>query len=354
MLNNIDQYQPLWDKWHVDELLGQGVFGKVYRVSYQEYGHTYLSAVKMISIPNEDQYSEAKSRIGDDARTLRSHFQEMVHSLVNEVNILYSLGGNSNILGYHDHKIIEHQDKLGWDILIRMEYAKPLSQYLAEKQMTMGEIIKLGIDLCTALEICARHGIIHRDIKDENIFISEDGIFKLGDFGIAMKLSQNNPTAAMRGTPHFMAPEVYRGDRYGASVDIYSLGIVMYKLLNHGRLPFMPAYPEPIHTDDSRELLEKRMRGDSFPKPDQADEALAKVIMKACAYHEKDRYASPEKLKQELESVLTSLPDLARNRLVTLLSISKASIEPTGQPTIRSRPDRDKNTAGEISPNGSR
>ena len=322
---NIYQYQPLWGKWQVDELIGQGVFGQVYRVSHQEYGLTYTSAVKMITIASDDQYNETDSSICMNDCTLRRHSQELVQNLVNEVNILYSLSGYSNILGYHDHKIIQHKDKNGWDILIRMEYAKPLSRYLAEKQMTLKEVIMLGIDLCTALDICARHGIIHRDIKDENIFISEDGVFKLGDFGIAMKLSQNVRTAAMRGTPNFMAPEVYHGCRYTASVDIYSLGIVLYRLLNHGRMPFMPPYPKSIHPDDSRISLEKRMRGEPMPNPGQADAALAKVIKKACAYESKDRYASPVMMKKDLDRELIKLSDFAKSNIVTLLDFNDAS-----------------------------
>lgn len=316
---DIHQYQPLWGKWQVGELIGQGVFGKVYRISHQEYGFTYTSAVKIISIASDDQYYETEPSVCIDECTLRRYSQEMIQSLVDEVNILYSLSGYSNILEYHDHKIIQHQDKKSWDIMIRMEYAKPLSRYLTEKQMTLEEVVKLGIDLCTALEICVKHGIIHRDIKDENIFVNEDGVFKLGDFGIAMKLSRNGRTVAMQGTPSFMAPEVYHSEKYNASVDIYSLGIVLYRLLNHGRMLFMPYYPKPINSDDSRESIEKRMRGEPFQKPDQANAALAKVIEKACAYNAKDRYASPAMMKRDLGKVLTSLSDFARSKLVTSL-----------------------------------
>ena len=331
---NIYQYQPLWGKWQVDELIGQGVFGQVYRISHHEYGLTYTSAVKMISITGDDQYSETEPDLNSDVTTLRRHSQELIQNLVNEVNILYSLSGYSNILGYHDHKIIEHKDNTSWDILIRMEYAKPLSNYLSEKRMTMEEVISLGIHLCTALEICHRHGIIHRDIKDENIFISADGVFKLGDFGIAMKLSQTGRTAAMRGTPIFMAPEIYHGGKYNASVDIYSLGIVMYRLLNHGRMPFMPLYPKPIHSDDIHESLEKRMRGEPFQKPDQANDELSGVIKKACAYNNKDRYAYPMKMKEDLEKVLGNLSDSEKNSLVTLLDTKNASSEQTEQAFI--------------------
>ncbi len=220
--------------------------------------------------------------------------------------------------GYHDHKIIQHKNSSSWDILIRMEYAKPLNSYLTENQMMMEQVITLGIELCTALEVCVRHGIIHRDIKDENIFISDDGVFKLGDFGIAMKLSQSIRHSSVRGTLNFMAPEVYHGDDYHASVDIYALGIVMYRLLNHGRMPFLPRCPKPIRPDDNRESLQKRMRGEPFPNPDQANDELADVIIKACAYEEKDRYASPGEMKKELEKSLANLSDFARRRVVTL------------------------------------
>ena len=119
--SDIYQYQPLWGKWQVDELIGQGAFGQVYRISHQEYGQTYTSAVKIITITEDDDNREADSSINHDANTLRRHSQGLIQNLVSEVNILYALSGYSNILGYHDHKIIQHKGKASWDILIRME-----------------------------------------------------------------------------------------------------------------------------------------------------------------------------------------------------------------------------------------
>lgn len=336
--SDIYQYQPLWGKWQVDELIGQGAFGQVYRISHQEYGQTYTSAVKIITITEDDDNREADSSINHDANTLRRHSQGLIQNLVSEVNILYALSGYSNILGYHDHKIIQHKGKASWDILIRMEYAKPFSVYLTEKQMTMQEVIAFGIDLCTALDICHSHGIIHRDIKDENIFVSEDGVFKLGDFGVSMKLSQKFRAAVMRGTPNFMAPEIYHGEAYNASVDIYSLGIVMYRLLNHGRMPFVPHDPQLIHSIDDREPLERRMRGEPFQNPDQADDALAVVIKKACAYTENDRYASPLLMKKALANVLEKMAESVKNRLVTMLEPGKASNTQLEPPALMSGP----------------
>ena len=167
---------------------------------------------------------------------------------------------NTNVISYQDHEVRKKPNEIGWDILIRMEYVTSLRKYLKEHAMTKEEVIRLGIDICTALETCSKKGIVHRDIKDENIFVSEDGVFKLGDFGIARELSKSGRAASMRGTPLYMAPEIYRGEKYDAAVDIYSLGIVLYKLLNNGRMPFMPPYPEKVRYQDSEDALEKRDR----------------------------------------------------------------------------------------------
>ena len=165
-----------------------------------------------------------------------------------------------------------------------MEYVTSLPKYLKARSMTVREIIKLGIDICTALELCSKKGIIHRDIKDENILVNEDGVFKLGDFGIARELSGSGRAASMRGTPLYMAPEVYRGEKYNSAVDIYSLGIVLYKLLNNSRMPFMPPYPEKIKYRDSEEALDRRISGEALPLPVNGGDALGRIVVKACAY----------------------------------------------------------------------
>lgn len=87
-------------------------------------------------------------------------------------------------------------------------------------------------------EYCQCQNIIHRDIKPENIFVSRFGEFKLGDFGIARELDRSMSGLSKKGTFSYMAPEMYKGEEYDARVDIYSLGIVLYKLCNHNRLPF--------------------------------------------------------------------------------------------------------------------
>ncbi len=107
-----------------------------------------------------------------------------------------------------------------------------------------------------------------------------------------------------KGTYNYMAPEVYKGEPYGSTVDIYSLGIVLYRLLNENRLPFLPAYPTPITHMDRENALMQRMGGTPLPMPVHGEGRLGEIVLKACAYRSGDRYSSPAQMRQELESIV--------------------------------------------------
>lgn len=314
---DIYNYEPLWGNWYIDMPIGKGSFGSVYKVSRKDMGHTYTSAVKIISVPTDDQFREAEATIGGDETALMDYFEDITKNIINEVNMLYTLSGNSNIISYQDHKLVKRDDRIGWDILIRMEYITTLKKYISLHQMNLREVISLGIDLCSALQICSKKGIIHRDIKDDNIFVNEEGVFKLGDFGIARELSKTGTGASMRGTPLYMAPEVYRGDKYDSQVDIYSLGIVLYKILNDGRVPFMPNFPTPIRFKDSEEALMRRMSGEVLAYPSNGGKLMGDVVLKACAFDVSSRYLGPDHMKEQLQNLYRVLSDEELNQPVT-------------------------------------
>ncbi|MFQ8837632.1 MAG: protein kinase domain-containing protein [Oscillospiraceae bacterium] len=119
-----------------------------------------------------------------------AYFHGIVEELVHEFSIMFKLKGTANIVSCEDLRVLEHPDGIGWDILIRMELLHPLLPYVYQHPMARRDIIKLGIDICKALELCQRYNIIHRDIKPENIFISDNGDYKLGDFGIARTIER--------------------------------------------------------------------------------------------------------------------------------------------------------------------
>ena len=117
------------------------------------------------------------------------------------------------------------------------------------------------------MELCKANNIIHRDIKPGNIFVSRFGTYKLGDFGIAKQLERGAGTLSSRGTYDYMAPEMFRGQRYDASVDIYALGIVLYKLRNRNRAPFLDPTADRVSSKERDDALRKRINGVSFPAP---------------------------------------------------------------------------------------
>ena len=311
----VKSYEPFWGSWYIEKFLGQGSYGKVFMISKEEWGYKYESALKIISIPTREQYHEAVSTLGNDKNLLKRYFEDAVKGIINEIVMLYNLRGNSNIVSYEDHMVIEQQDNISWDILIRMEYLTPLNKYLEEKDLCMEDVINIGLDLSSALEICSKKGIVHRDIKDENVFVSKDKRYKLGDFGIARELSKGF-SASIRGTPLYMAPEVYKGQTYDTRADLYSLGILLYKLLNNGRFPFMPPFPMELRIKDSEIAVEKRLLGEPITPPCNAPKKLANIILKLCEYKPENRFLSPEDLKNALIEAYHDMSPTDRQKII--------------------------------------
>ena len=292
--------QPLWGVWVLDSYIGEGSYGKVFRIRREEMGTTTYAALKWIMLPkSQTELSEYRTE-GLREDEVRQLYRDNISRFREEIDMMNRLKGNSHIVNYEDHLILERNEEIGWDILIRMELLKPLSGRYQEG-MTVGDVVKLGLDLCDALALCAKAHIIHRDIKPDNIFISPFQEYKLGDFGVARSLEETATHLSRQGTPVYMAPEVYLGKgKYDASADLYSLGLVMHRLLNRQRMPFLPM-DDLVPTHEQRNLaLETRLRGNPVPRPIDGGTELGKVICKACAYEPKKRYRSAEEMRNGL------------------------------------------------------
>lgn len=292
-----------WPEWKIIEKIGEGSFGKVYKAQRTERGKSFYSAIKIINIPgSQSEFNSVRSETGDD-QSARQYFQNLVEECIQEISTMEYFRGNSYIVSVEDFKVMEYLDAIGWEISIRMEYLTSFIDYCAQKQLTEQEVIKLGMDLSKALEYCRKLKIIHRDIKPENIFVSRFGDFKLGDFGIARELERTMSGFSKKGTYSYMAPEMYKGEKYDSGVDIYSLGIVLYRLMNRNRLPFMSLEKQFITYRDKENALNKRIAGDKMPAPADAGEIFAGIILKACAYNPAQRYQTPEELYRALDDL---------------------------------------------------
>ncbi|MBR3200925.1 MAG: protein kinase [Mogibacterium sp.] len=296
------KYEPIFGSWYLGRLLGKGSFGKVFEITREEFGTTYRSALKIITVPQDEDDIKSRMSEGTDIHSVSQYYEGILREIINENEIMAQLKGNSNIVSYEDHQIIPHDDGIGYDILIRMELLTPLLDRMVERRLDEGEVVKLGIDMCKALETCHKKNIIHRDIKPQNIFISDNGDFKLGDFGIARTMEKTTGGMSKKGTYKYMAPEVFRGEHYDSTVDIYSLGIVLYSLLNGNRGPFLPPPPARVTPNDEEAARMRRFRGEPFPAPRDASPMLAYIIQKASAAYPGMRYQTAEEMRRDLES----------------------------------------------------
>jgi len=289
--------------WEIVREIGEGSYGKVFELHKSNFGVKANAALKLIRIPKSvSEIKEALSE-GMDERTVTTYFEGIVQQFVKEIAIMTELKSHANIVSCEDYVVKEHEGTIGWDILIRMELLTPMQDYLTKNAMTEETVRKLAIDMCEALVFIQKKGLIHRDIKPGNIFIDSMGRFKLGDFGVARTAEKTMGGMSKQGTENYMAPEVYYVRPYGASVDIYSLGIVLYRLMNNNRLPFYPPAPAPIRLSDREGALKKRMEGEQLPPPCNGSEAFVSIILKACEADPRKRYRTAG----EMLAALTTL-----------------------------------------------
>lgn len=321
--------EPLWNHWYVEELLGEGSFGRVYRMKREDFGEVQYAALKVIGVPQTEQQVRQCFAEGMREEEVWQYFENMVEEVYQEVTLMARLKGKSNIVSYEDHEIRRRTEGIGYDIFIRMELLTSLEEYLSQKSMTTEEVIQMGKELCQALCVCGRHNIIHRDIKPANIFISRDGDFKLGDFGIARCMQECPKDLSIKGSYTYMAPEVYMGATYDKRVDIYSLGIVLYTYLNHKNIPFIQ---EHITYKNKTQAIKRRLGGEKIPRLSDVSIPLADVIEKAVAYLPEERFLSPEEFFLALEKAersydISDLSETAWDKTMALVSNPVKEIE---------------------------
>ncbi len=304
MLKSVEErlksYEPLWENWtYTGEFLGEGAMSSVFEIESTAMGLREVAALKIITV-KKDAYGDVK----------------IPKTALNEIKILRALSGCPNIVNYHDstqRKIYGEDKNLEEiDLLIKMEKLTPLSE---GKKLSEKEVIKLAKDMCNALIYASKHGVIHRDIKPQNIFVDEDGIYKLGDFGISKIVSEFSHHYTMNiGTMAYTAPEICNGKSttYDISSDIYSLGLVLYVFLNNGYLPFMNS------TTSVNDAIAKRFSGAPFPSPASGSKALKNIVMRACSEETIKRYRKPEDMLEALELLSSDGKKLVVDPFATL------------------------------------
>lgn len=300
--------------------------------------------MKHITIPTEKQYNSVLNSMGGDVSKADSYFAQMLNSIVSEIQILNSLSerGTQHIVRYYENDIIATASPKRYDIFILMEYLTPLEDYIQSHNFLVRDVVKLGLDVLDGLQSCHDNGVIHRDIKDDNIFVSNKGEYKIGDFGVSKILKDSSKAESLKGTPNFLAPEVYLGkEGYTKSVDLYSLGIVLYRLLNYSRNPFVPSFPAQYFSQDEDKAFEERMSGKIPPLPSLGGEEIGRVIIRAIS-GSNERFQIAGEFINALESAISKTSDSVLDESVKFNTASS----PHSQSTVHQK--QYASTIGEV------
>ena len=142
--------QPVFGKWEIEEELGTGAFGTVYKIKHESLGRVYRSALKVIHIPKDKgEIKSLRSELGSD-KSVSDYYASFVQDFAKEIEYMAELKGNSNIVSFEDHEFIQDEDGIGWTILIRMELLTPFVEYQNSHELRISDVVKLGIDMCSA------------------------------------------------------------------------------------------------------------------------------------------------------------------------------------------------------------
>lgn len=319
IFERLRQYEPFFDIWWLkdEKPLGEGHSGVVVAINDGNVD----AALKVIALPKDEKQLNTLYETYGSMEYVNAVVDQEYQFAVQEIEIMRKLKGLSNIVCFEDSKIFSRNDVHGWDIVIRMERLIQLTDDFM-RRMKREQILKMWSDLVTGLFYCERNGIVHLDIKPDNIFYtgSNMNLYKLGDFGVSIRAENGKvKEGVMQGSPAYMSPEIYYGQGGDIRSDIYSLGLVIYELFNNNTLPFMAK-------GGSREELEAAIRrrinpGQEIPPLKSLDGRLSKILMRCLRYDPNQRYQTVRELHEELQQYMLNPKPKSNNLLKLLIGV---------------------------------
>ncbi len=286
--------EPFFGSWYVDSKVAEGKNSAVFKVYKNENGIVRNKALKVIKVPGSDR-EISKVIASEKYETMGEYLESREKSIRSKTEKMLMLKNRKNIVSFEDYTVINESSC--FYVIILMELLTPLGECLKADSVSEKEVVKLMTDLSFAIEDFRQQGITHEEIRPDNIYVDKEGNYKLGDFGIA----NSEDDEIEIDVSSYKAPELYLEGIKGETSDIYSLGLLCYKLLNNNRMPFLPDAPAPVSLTDRENAFKKRLTSEAFPNPVNADINLSRIVLKAAAFSPLERYYSPFLLRTELQ-----------------------------------------------------
>ena len=291
--------RSVWPEWELTDLIGSGHLGMVYKARRRGGIEDTFSAIKIVTFGSGPE-------IAADSVDADCFLAGTVRNYVGEIQQLRCLGRCSNIVEIQDFSVYSNSGGHLWNALIRMELLKNLYDDLDGRKITDRLIIRIGEDLCRALEVCSTEHIAHLDIKPTKVYVNDNGEYKLC-FALSKQMMDCTSGSVIMAS-RFMAPEVINkpldADDFDQAhlADIYSLSTLLYWIANDMRLPFLEQ--RNLHTIKEYEnAFQRKMNGEDPPPPMSVSVPLQKAILKGCMYDPLKRYSSAKEFGEALERI---------------------------------------------------
>ena len=273
MDTNMDKYlgTTLDDRYEIQEIIGSGGMAVVYKATDNRLHRSVAVKILRDELAADEEF--------------RRRFQTEAQAV--------AMLSHPNIVSVYD---VSHSESVEYIVMELIE-GVTLMQYMQKKgALGWKEALHFSVQISKALEHAHSKGIVHRDIKPQNIMIIRDGSIKVADFGIAaLESTQEQRSSQTVGSVHYIAPEQARGEQPDTRSDIYSLGVVMYEMLT-GRMPY--------DGETAEQIALKHIAGIAVPpqeiNPDIPDE-LARITLRAMNADINARYQSASELLADLE-----------------------------------------------------
>ncbi len=273
MDSNMDKYLGTYldDRYEILEIIGSGGMAVVYKAMCHRLNRHVAVKILRDELAQDEEF--------------RARFQTEAQAV--------AMLSHPNIVSVYD---VSHSEDVEYIVMELIE-GVTLMQYMKKKgALGWKEALHFAVQISKALEHAHEKGIVHRDIKPQNIMILKDGTIKVADFGIAaLESAQEKKSDQTVGSVHYIAPEQARGEQPDPRSDIYSLGVVMYEMLT-GKMPY--------DGDTAEQVARKHIVGNAVPpqelNPDIPEE-LAEITLKAMSADIETRYQTASELLGDLE-----------------------------------------------------
>ena len=297
-----------------------------YELEHAASGQRFV--LKHVALPASEEKLDALILSGAyaDREEAGRYYQHMAEDLVREIRCNRALSECPNILRFLSYQLVPREGSVGFDLYTITARQMSLREFRSRNAMSHLMALNLGIDICTALEAIHAAGFVFQDLRPGNVFLTENGRFLLGDFGLAPMQDMQFSSLPEQFKSEYSAPEL--GDvltGLNETIDIYSLGMLLYRIYNGFHAPFED------EDNGSNASEERRRAGEALPAPLYADYEMAGILSKACAFRPEDRYQTPAEFREAL------IEYMRRNEVSDELIVPP--IVSSGEPMLEDMPD---------------